>query len=126
MLVVIKLIERKKRAGDNLYYLASLGIKNLYNRVNMSMFCRTLEMTGLSAKIMNIISSKYATTSKIQVREPRDRLSEEQERSEAGLYSAPTLFCLYTEELAVRIRMNAGEDKLCVLYADDMILSGSV
>lgn len=43
-----------------------------------------------------------------------------------GCILPPTLFCLYTEELAVRIRMNAGEDKLCVLYADDVILSGSV
>ena len=55
-------------------------------------------------------------------------MCEECERCETGLYTVPTLFRLYTEELAVRMRKTGigicvGADRLgCLLYADDIVI----
>ena len=84
---------------------------------------------GLSEKIVNIIRSMYEDT---KAKYRLGNIETEWVKSERGVRQgcilSPTLFSLYTEELAVRMRrMNAGvkvgTDRLCLLlYADDVVV----
>ena len=92
--------------------------------------CKVLEKVGLSDKIVRIIRSMYVGT---RAKYRLGALETEWMRSERdvsqGCILSPTLFCLYTEELAARIRrMNAGvkvgDERVSVLlYADDVIVT---
>ena len=126
--VVNEMIERKKNEGGKLY-LGFLDIEKAYDRVSREMLCKVLEKVGLSEKIVNIIRSMYEDT---KAKYRLGNIETEWVRSERGVRQgcilSPTLFSLYTEELAVRMRrMNAGvkvgTDRLCLLlYADDVVV----
>ena len=128
LFVINEMIERKRRIGGKLY-LGFLDIEKAYDRVNRGMLCSVLERVGLSEKIVNIIKSMYVGTRAIY---RLGNLETEWVKSERGVRQgcilSPTLFSLYTEELAVRMRrMNAGVsvggDKVCMLlYADDVVV----
>ena len=126
--VVNEMMERKKSKGGKLY-LEFLDIEKAYDRVNREMVCKVLEKVGLSRKIVNIVRSMYENT---RAKYRLGNIETEWVRSERGVRQgcilSPTLFSLYTEELAVRMRrMNAGvkvgTDRICLLlYADDVVV----
>ena len=126
--VVNELIEKKRRERSKLY-LCFLDIEKAYDRVNREILWKVLDKVGLSEKIVKIIRSMYEDTKAIY---RLGTLETDWVRSERGVRQgcilSPTLFSLYTEELAVRIRrMNAGvkvgDDKSSILlYADDVVV----
>ena len=128
MFVVNELIEGRKNSEGKLY-LGFLDIEKAYDRVNRRQLCAVLEKVGLSEKIVNIVRSMYEDT---KAKYRLGNLETDWVKSERGVRQgcvlSPTLFSLYTEELAVRLRrMNAGvrvgRDKICILlYADDVVV----
>ena len=126
--IVNEMIERKKSDGGKLY-LGFLDIEKAYDRVSRDMLCKVLEKVGLSEKIVNIVKSMYEDT---RAKCRLGNVETEWVRSERGVRQgcilSPTLFSLYTKELAARMRrMNAGvrvgNDRVCVLlYADDVVV----
>ena len=128
MFVVNELIERKKRDGEKLY-LGFLDIEKAYDRVNRKLLCTVLEKVGLSRKIVNIIRSMYEDTRAVYVLGDLETDWVKSERGvRQGCILSPTLFSLYTEELAARLRrmnvgVNVGRDKINILmYADDIVV----
>ena len=119
------MIEKKRKDGGKLY-LGFLDIEKPYDRVNREMLGKILGKIGLSANITNIVHSMYVDTRAKYRLGDRNGLGEEQRGVRQGL--SPTLFSLYTEELAARMRrLNAGvrvgNDRIGVLlYADDVVV----
>ena len=126
--VLNEMIERKRSEGRKLY-LGFLDIEKAYDRVSREMLCKVLEKVGLSEKIVNIVRSMYQNT---RAKYRLGNIETEWVRSERGVRQgcilSPTLFSLYTEELAVRMRrinagVKVGTDKLgLLLYADDVVV----
>ena len=96
-----------------------LDIGKAYDRVNREVLCKVLEKACLSKKIINIIRSMYQNT---RAKHRLGSLETEWVRSERGVRQEcilyPTLFSLYTEKMAARMRrMNAevkvDGDKIC-------------
>ena len=100
MFIVNEMIERKNLEGKKLY-LGFLDIEKAYDRVNRGMLCKVLEKIGLSNKVVNVIRSMYENTRakyRLGSIETDWVLSERGVRQ--GCILSPTLFSLYTEELA--------------------------
>ena len=106
LFVVNEIIERKKNDGGKLY-LGFLDIEKAYDRVNREMLCRVLEKVSLSEKVVNIVRSMYVDT---RAKYKLGNLETDWVMSERGVRQgcilSPTLFSLYTEELAVRMKKN--------------------
>ena len=107
-----------------------LDIEKAYDRVNREMLGIVLEKIGLSDKIVNIVRSMYVDTkAKYRLGDIETDWVKSERGVRQGCILSPTLFSLYTEELAVRLRrMNAGvrvgNEKIGVLfYADDVASS---
>ena len=101
----------------------------MYDRVNREILGKVLEKIGLSMKIVNIVRSMYVDTrAKYRLGDIETDWVKSERGVRQGCILSPTLFNLYTEELATRLRrMNAGvsvgNDKVCVLlYADDVVV----
>ena len=130
MFVIHELIERKKSAGHKLC-LGFLDTERAYDRVNRTLMSTVLEKVGLSSKIVNIVKSMYVET---KARYTLGSIETDWVKSKRGVRQgcilSPTLFSLYTEELAARLRrMNVGVkvglDRISVLlYADDIVVMG--
>ena len=128
MFVVNELIEGRKNSEGKLY-LGFLDIEKAYDRVNRRQLCAVLEKVGLSEKIVNIVRSMYEDT---KAKYRLGNLETDWVKSERGVRQgcvlSPTLFSLYTEELAVRLRrmntgVRVGRDRICILlYADDVVV----
>ncbi|KAF2359529.1 Reverse transcriptase domain [Trinorchestia longiramus] len=125
---VSEIIERKRKENKKVY-LAFLNIENTYDRVDCRGLQDVLRKIGFSVKIVNIVKSLHEDICAVY------RLGDlvtGQMRSVRGVRQgctlSPLLFGLYTEELAVCLRMNGfelkvGEEKLsCLLYADDIVV----
>ena len=92
------------------------------------MLCKVLRKIGLRAKITNIVRSMYVDT---RAKYRLGDIKTDWVKSERGVRQrcilSPTLFSLYTEELAARMRLNAGvrvgNDRIGVLlYVDDVVV----
>ena len=128
MFIVNELIESKKKSGGKLY-IGFLDIEKAYDRVNRSLMCAVLEKVGISEKIVNIVRSMYKDT---RAKFTLGNLETDWVKSERGVRQgcilSPTLFSLYTEELAARVRrmnvgVKVGRDKIgMLLYADDVVV----
>ncbi|KAF2350125.1 Reverse transcriptase domain [Trinorchestia longiramus] len=126
LFVVSEVIERKRKENKKVY-LAFLDIEKAYDRVDRRRLLDALGKIGFSEKIVNIVKSLYENTCAVY---RLGNLVTGQVRSVRGVRQgctlSPLLFGLYTEELAVRLRMSGfglkvGEEKLsCLLYADDI------
>ena len=122
------MIERKRRDKDKLY-VCFLDIEKAYDRVIREIMWCVLVKIGLSEKIVNIIRSMYEDTKAIY---RLGTLETDWVRSERGVRQgctlSPTLFSLYTEEMAARLRrmdvgVKFGDHKINVLlYADDVVI----
>ena len=128
MFIVNELIERKRKDGSKVY-LGFLDIEKAYDRVNRTMMCKVLEKLGMCEKIVNIIRSMYVDTrAKYRMGEIETDWVLSERGVRQGCVLSPTLFSLYTEELAVRIRgtnagVKVGDEKLgLLLYADDAVV----
>ena len=128
MFVVNEMIEKKRKDGGKLY-LGFLDIEKAYDRVNREMLGKVLGKIGLSAKITNIVRSMYVDTrAKYRLGDIETDWVKSERGVRQGCILSPTLFSLYTEELAARMRrMNAGirvgNDRIGVLlYADDVVV----
>ena len=126
--IVNEMIERKRRDKDKLY-VCFLDIEKAYDRVIREIMWCVLVKIGLSEKIVNIIRSMYEDTKAIY---RLGTLETDWVRSERGVRQgctlSPTLFSLYTEEMAARLRrmdvgVKFGDHKINVLlYADDVVI----
>ena len=110
-------------------YCAFLDIEKAYDRVDRVILFEILRKVGLGMKVVNIIRSMYENTRAIyRLGDLETRLVRSVRGVRQGCTLSPTLFGLYTEELAWRIRrsglgMRVGNDRLsCLLYADDIVL----
>ncbi|KAF2355531.1 Reverse transcriptase domain [Trinorchestia longiramus] len=128
LFVVSEVIERKRKENKKVY-LAFLDIKKAYDRVDRRRLLDVMGKIGFSEKIVNIVKSLNENTCAVY---RLGNLVTEQVRSvrrvRQGCTLSPLLFGLYTEELAVRLRMSGfglkvGEEKLsCLLYTDDIVV----
>ncbi|KAF2343922.1 Reverse transcriptase domain [Trinorchestia longiramus] len=128
LFVVSEVIERKRKENKKVY-LAFLDIEKTYDRVDRRRLLDVLGKIGFSEKIVNIVKSLYENTCAVY---RLGNLVTGQVRSVRGVRQgctlSPLLFGLYTEEIAVRLRMSGfglkvGEEKLsCLLYADDIVV----
>ena len=128
MFIINEMIERKKKDGSKLY-LGFLDIEKAYDRVSREVLYRVLEKIGLSEKIVRIIKSMYVNTrAKYNLGTIETGWVRSKRGVRQGCILSPTLFSLYTEELAARLRrknvgVRVGENKICVLlYADDVVV----
>ncbi|KAF2355928.1 Reverse transcriptase domain [Trinorchestia longiramus] len=128
LFVVSEEIERKRKENKKVY-LVFFDIEKVYDRVDRRRLLGVLGKIGFSEKIVDIVKSLYENICAV------DRLGNlvtVQVRSVRGVRQgctlSPLLFGLYTEELAVCLRMSGfglkvGEEKLsCLLYADDIVV----
>ena len=83
----------------------------------------------MSRKIVGIIKSMYVNTrAKYKLGEMETDWVRSERGVRQGCILSPTLFSIYTEELAARIRrrnvgVNIGREKICLLlYADDVVV----
>ena len=126
--ILSEIIERKKRDGDKVY-MGFLDIEKAYDTVNRDLLCKVLERIGMSRKIVNIIGSMYTETKvKYRIGEIETDWVRSRRGVRQGCVLSPTLFSLYTEELASRIRgmdigIRIGNDRVCIImYADDIVI----
>ena len=97
--------------------------------MNSEMLCKVLGKIGLNAKITNIVRSMHVDTrAKYRLGDIETDWVKSERGVREGCILLPTLFSLYTEELAARMRrMNAGvrvgNDRIGeLLYADDVVV----
>ena len=128
LFILNEIIENHKKNNKNLY-LCFIDIEKAYDKVNRELLIKVLGKVGLPAKVVNIIKSLYLDTrATYMLGEFETDWVDIENGVRQGCVMSPTLFNLYTEELAVRIKqanmgINIGEDKLGILmYADDMLL----
>ncbi|KAF2364292.1 Reverse transcriptase domain [Trinorchestia longiramus] len=127
LFVVSEIIERKRKEHKKAY-LAFLDIENAYDRVDHKRLLDMLGKIGFSDKRVNIVKSLFENTCAVH---RLGNLVMGEVRRVQGLRQSytpsPLLFGLYTEELAVHLRMSGfglkvREEKLsCLLYADNIV-----
>ncbi|KAF2363654.1 Reverse transcriptase domain [Trinorchestia longiramus] len=124
LFVVSEVIERKRKENKKVH-LAFLDIEKAYDRVDRRRLLDVLGKIGFSEKIVKSLYENTCAvyrlgnlvTGQVSVRGVRQ-----------GCTLSFLLFDLYTEELAVRLKMSGfglkiGEEKLsCLLYADDIVV----
>ena len=128
LFILNEIIENHKKNNKNLY-LCFIDIEKACDKVNGELLIKVLGKVGLPAKVVNMIKSLYLDTrATYMLGEFETDWVDIENGVRQGCVMSPTLFNLYTEELAVRIKqanmgINIGEDKLGLLmYADDMLL----
>ena len=128
LFVVREVIEKLRKRGKK-GYIAFLDIEKAYDRVNRYKMCKILERVGVSDKFTSIIKSLYEhTRAKYSLGDIETDCVESNRGVRQGCPASSSLFGLYTEELAVRVRstgigVNIGGRILNILlYADDVVI----
>ena len=128
LFILNETIENHRKENKDLY-ICYIDIEKAYDKVDREVLFKVLEKVGLPVKVINIIRSLYRDTKALySLGEFETDWVDIKNGVRQGCVLSPTLFNLYTEELAVRIKQSnmgvrIGEDKLGLLmYADDMVI----
>ena len=126
--ILNEIIEMHKQENKSLY-VCYIDIEKAYDKVNRKILIKVIEKIGMPSKVVNIIRSLYLATKAIYVLgDIETEWADIHNGVRQGCVMSPTLFNLYTEELATRIRrsemgVNIGNEKLGLLmYADDLVI----
>ena len=122
---MIEMIGRPKKYNMKGYFTC-LDIKKVYDRVDRKVLCAVLRRIGIDARVANIISSMYEEDTKA-VGEVETGWVKSVGGVRQGCTLSYTLFGLYTEEQAVRVRRTGMGirvllEMIGLPYADDIAI----